>query len=382
MLKFITRVFSACFFSMLLTACGGDGGSKSNNPSSATAVSFISSSVSVSDSTISSSLSSVPNISSASTSSISLSSQFSTISSSSNSFSSSFSSSLSSSSLISYPLVSLDIPIIPSGAKVTGGFGHTLLISPLGEVKGYGANLGGQISIPSAASSNVVAVAGGNGHSLALKNNGEIVQWGNIQGDIPSEIQGAVVAIDTGALHSLALSSQGRVYAWGTSFWGGNNNPTAVPEEALSNIVAISAGWDNCLALTQSGRIIAWGDGESSVVPEEIQGKVIAISAGANINAALLSNNTLVTWKKSSIFYAQAENVIAISAGGFDVLGLKNDGTLFIFDNYSVSQTNIPTNLQGEIKYFGAGHNFSLVIKQDDSVVGWGSNSSGQLNIE
>jgi hypothetical protein len=56
--------------------------------------------------------------------------------------------------------------------------GCVLLAAPIsGQLVGWGGDLYGQADVP-VGLSNVVAVAAGGGHSLALKNDGTVVGWG------------------------------------------------------------------------------------------------------------------------------------------------------------------------------------------------------------
>src|SRR5206468_1818205 len=100
-----------------------------------------------------------------------------------------------------------------------------------GTVFTWGANDAGQSTVPGGLS-NIVAVAGGSSHSLALKANGTVVAWGyNLSGqaNVPSDLADAI-AISGGANYSLALRSNGTVVAWG-------NSP--VQPAGLTNLMAI-----------------------------------------------------------------------------------------------------------------------------------------------
>ena len=93
---------------------------------------------------------------------------------------------------------------------------------------------------------NVVAIAGGDYHSLAVKFDGTVVVWGdNSQGqcNLPAGLSN-VVAVSGGGAHSLALKSDGTVVAWGAN-WNGQCNPPA----GLSNVVAVAAGAYHSLLL-------------------------------------------------------------------------------------------------------------------------------------
>jgi hypothetical protein len=90
--------------------------------------------------------------------------------------------------------------------------------------------------------SNVVAIAAGEDHSMALRSDGTVVGWGQNtygQGSPPRGFSN-VVAIAAGSAHSLALRSDGTVVAWGAA---------ASPPAGLSNVVAIAAGYGHSLAL-------------------------------------------------------------------------------------------------------------------------------------
>ncbi|MDX1487571.1 MAG: hypothetical protein R3268_05170, partial [Acidiferrobacterales bacterium] len=143
----------------------------------------------------------------------------------------------------------------------------------------------------------VVAIAAGWSHRLALKDDGSVWAWGrNNQGqlgngctisidcadtDIPASVSGLsnVVAIAAGGHHSLALKSDGTVWAWGLNWDGqlGDNTTTSRSSPVqvldpvnffaglpLTDVVAISGGGadfsePHSLALKSNGTVLAWG---------------------------------------------------------------------------------------------------------------------------
>ena len=88
-----------------------------------------------------------------------------------------------------------------------------------------------------------------------------------------------IVAIAAGEGHSIALDNNGNVYAWGDNQFGqlgnGTNDPCTTPVRVLKgqqdtsisgyleNIVAISAGHWHCIAVDAEGTIWTWGKGAS-----------------------------------------------------------------------------------------------------------------------
>ena len=81
---------------------------------------------------------------------------------------------------------------------------------------GWGQNRFGQISVPDNLS-DVVMIAAGRNHSLAMRSNGTVVAWGHNhfnQCDVPDELA-RVVNIFAGEYCSIALKSDGTVVVWG-----------------------------------------------------------------------------------------------------------------------------------------------------------------------
>jgi len=114
--------------------------------------------------------------------------------------------------------------------------------------------------------SNVVSIAAGSYHTLAVKQDGTVVGWGfNDVGQatgvattnspytssgvvrIGGEILSNVVSVAANHNYSMALKRDGTIVAWGRMEY--RLHPTIVPA-GLSNVVAIAAGDNFCLAIT------------------------------------------------------------------------------------------------------------------------------------
>ena len=84
--------------------------------------------------------------------------------------------------------------------------------------------------VPSTLGTNVIAIAAGYEHALALRTNGTVVGWGGgnyyRQNSIPAGLTN-VVAIASGYYHNLALKSDGTVGAWGDNGWGQTTLPAS-----------------------------------------------------------------------------------------------------------------------------------------------------------
>ncbi len=93
---------------------------------------------------------------------------------------------------------------------------------------------------------NVVAIAAGEYHSLAVRADGTVVAWGDNsdgQSTVPVGLTN-VVAVAGGGAHSLALRADGTVAAWGAN-WNGQCDVPA----GIGNIVGLTAGEYHSLAL-------------------------------------------------------------------------------------------------------------------------------------
>ena len=143
-----------------------------------------------------------------------------------------------------WPMLGNLVAAATLGLIITSGVGHAASI-----VSGWGFNGSGQASPPSGLT-DVVAIAAGGSHSLALTARGRVIGWGdnNVgQTNIPSGLTNAV-AIASGLNHGLALTAGGRVIGWGDNRKGQTDIPSG-----LSNIVAIAAGDYHSLALITGG---------------------------------------------------------------------------------------------------------------------------------
>jgi alpha-tubulin suppressor-like RCC1 family protein len=177
--------------------------------------------------------------------------------------------------------------------------------------------------------SNVVAVAGGGEHSLALRNDGRVVVWGQADQTNPPPDLTNCIAIAAGSSHSVALRGDGTVVCWGTGV--GTNVPAG-----LSNVVGIAAGGTHSLALRSDGTVQTWGSyspGISGTPPADAT-NVVAIACGSEHSVALRNNGTVVAWGAGLPDYEGFPNytqstvpdalcgVVAIAAGGRRTIAL------------------------------------------------------------
>lgn len=141
---------------------------------------------------------------------------------------------------------------IPDAARsgVTGiAAGSTFSLAlKNGEVMGWGSGDFGELEIPEAAKSGVTAIAAGPYTCLALKNGG-VMQWGWTENgpEVPVEAQSGVKAIACGYCFGAALRTDGKVVTWGDLEGSEGVLILDVPDWAESGVAEISAGYRHVL---------------------------------------------------------------------------------------------------------------------------------------
>jgi len=285
---------------------------------------------------------------------------------------------------------------------VAAKYDHSLYLNPNGMVWAWGFNAFGQLgngnntnsNVPlhvggSTPLTNISAIASGNYHSIALANDGTVWIWGNnaygqlgnnSRNDswLPTRPEGTltnVIAVAGGQFHSIVLKNDGTVWAWGSNANGQLGNGTSVDSlipvkvSNLTGIKAIASGDSHNLALASNGTVWAWGYNGSGQL-----GNGSFTSASIPVQVV-------------GIF-----NVSAVAAGGQRSLVLKQDGTVWDWGyngsgqlgNDSTIVSALPVQVGGSFPIkngvaIAAGENHSLVIRSDGTTWSWGANNMGQL---
>jgi alpha-tubulin suppressor-like RCC1 family protein len=247
--------------------------------------------------------------------------------------------------------------------------------------------------IPAAAGlSPVKQMAAGNGFALAVKADGTVWAWGDggagqlgMPGNFPFgphsatpvEIPGLsdVVMVAAGAAHCLALASDGSVWAWGYNALGqlgsAPGSPNHVPAEVpgLNGVVAIAAGSSHGLAVRSDGSVWAWGNNEHGQLGKPVQAGAFAQPQPDQV--------------------AGIADATSVDGGAEHSIVLKADGTVWSFGENNLGQLGDGTyadrdvaaavaGLTGVVQVAaGGGHNLALAT--GGVLWGWGHNYWGQV---
>ena len=313
--------------------------------------------------------------------------------------------------------------------QIASGANHVLALLTDGTLRAWGYNAGGQLGDGSGVNSavNAVTVAGlgfvksisaGRDHSLALKADGTVWAWGlNIEGQIgdgsmsssqplPLQIAGLanVIAIAAGDRHNLALLASGQVMAWGANESGqlGDGTtierrvPTTIP--GLFGVTSIAAGGAHSLAIKNTGSGWAWGangfgqlgnaSNVSSSVPVQITslGNTVGLMvAGQSHSMAVISGGALYTWganangqlgdgastaRNTPFAVVVPAFVIGIAAGGGHSAAISKRGKLYLWGDNAFGQVG---NKSGNYDPAASGTN----VLQGNSLISTVAQSAG-----
>ncbi|PCH96757.1 MAG: hypothetical protein COB85_03275 [Bacteroidetes bacterium] len=311
---------------------------------------------------------------------------------------------------------------------VEGGVAHTVALRCNGTVATWGLNSSGQLGINSTTSSDVPITVVSPGGSDSLIN---------------------IIAVAAGDNHTLALRSDGTVWAWGDNGSGQVGDGTGTSQrnlpvkvvniggsDSLTDIVAIAAGGDHSLAIKSNGTAVAWGDNSSGQLgdgsktdrnaPVFITGidagqVAIAVSGGSCVTMLLQGNGrvktcgcddagqlgddgssslagatSLVYVSKQQSTVDPLDSIIGISAGRLHCLAVDSGGTVWSWGSQSLGSDGFELGRScgtPQCKFAGTvstittaialatGDNSSFALLSDSSIMAWGDNDQGELGL-
>jgi len=296
----------------------------------------------------------------------------------------------------------------------------------------------------------VKAIASGDFYSIALKNDGTVWAWGqNDKGQLginlswgtrnfPVQVVDAnsspltnIISVAAGENHALALTSDGTVWSWGANDKGQlgdgtsgtysgkryatkatfpvpaptfSPSPTVQPgsQAGSTSLTGVTAGAGNRLAVQVSSGVIATpnvGDvaptgtyvaGTDITDVDAVTNKYVGLyevdSAGKVVKFSLV---TLTSGDINSIRISVPSNRVAASL--YHSVAIMNDGTLWTWGDNSDGQLGIGNNTRkstpervvalSDVQSVAAGGYHTFAVKNDGTIWSWGGNYAGQLGI-
>lgn len=293
-----------------------------------------------------------------------------------------------------------------------------------GTLWAWGCNSNGQLGIGNLINQsapvhiklpNIIAIAAGSAHSLAVGTDGTVWTWGasltsNQIQQVPIQVKGPngqgllsdIISITAGHYTTYALAANGTIWAWGTTNYGqmGNgtwgNTITSFPVHALNSdgkemndFIAVDAGLLFTFAMKSDGTMWAWGwngwfsQFGNGISPLSQQG-LNAGDAGGYLFPVKIDSTGLTS--RTALAAAGTNHSLwnywgTVYAWGRNNQGQLGDGTYT--DNNDLVQVSSKILWSkffiSGVKALAAGGAHSLALTSGGQVYTWGSNNHGQL---
>ncbi|CAE7237272.1 UVR8 [Symbiodinium sp. CCMP2592] len=284
---------------------------------------------------------------------------------------------------------------------VAAGGVHTAAITESGELWTWGNSWCGQLGVSPVTSGfhvpvkvsvngqKIVAVAAGEVHTAAITDSGELWTWGpkkpddmcpgvaSVNGHVPVIVNASdqqIVAVAAGRRHIVAITDSGELWTWGRNGDGQLGVGDTVDRHAPvkvnvdgQKIVAVAAGHLHTAAITDSGELWGWGrndygqlgigDKQDRHAPVKVNvdgQKIVAVAARGRHSAAITEAGDLWTWGRpaecpdvdSTIRYVPVKvslpnrrKIVAVAMGLRHIAAITHSGELWTWG----------CNFQGEL---------------------------------
>ncbi len=312
------------------------------------------------------------------------------------------------------------------------------------------------LSVPSALKNDIKMIDSYGSFSVGLSNSGDVYVWGSTKigttgydvADIPQEVQDAnIVMVAAGIDHIIAIGDDGTVYGWGNDRLGqygvsddfeANSNiamfPTELAENGVDvdNIKKLVCGYQCSAILMNDGTLYIWGNklaysnidsfiGRTDFLDIDftlnyvvgVQESGTTVYTGtrglydqvrSNINDTAVSISTYLEGRKIVSLYAGSSSIclllddgsvcftgdfqsnsvampdladdeyfVDIAAGSYHYVGLTNLGNVYCWGGNALNQATAPTNLKGGVSAIYAGAFQSYTVDENGSLLNkWG----------
>lgn len=206
-----------------------------------------------------------------------------------------------------------------------------------------------------------------------------------------------VVKIACGDSHVIAVTDQYEVYAWGCGEYGrlgvGHENDCDKPQlvslpHTYSSIVDVSCGRDNSFLLTSQGNLLAFGSNENNKMALN---QTVHLKSHKDSESDHVHYATVPTHVKSLRSY----KLVMVAAGMSHSAALDEYGRLLTFGSNKHGQLGLgdykprasPSIVRGdlngkEVVLCACGDEFTVAATMDNHLYSWGSGQNGRLGIQ
>ena len=254
------------------------------------------------------------------------------------------------------------------------------------------------LSVPKELDGNISSIAAGSTYGVGVDKNGKVYTWGYTKitdvidlNDIPEEVLNAhIVDVAAGYDHAVAYDEESNVYVWGNTRLGQGRLPQELKRTKSSkwNIVQLEAGYQFSGALTDEGKAYFWGNENMCdvVVKREFQGRIKKIAI-ATYNYCLLLDDGSVAYGgilKDNAFVQIPESlssgVVDIAASGETMAAVKEDGSIVVWGSGTRGEKDVPQSESKPVKLYGGRYHYTALMENGD-VLSWGDNVYHQAEV-
>eukprot|EP00184_Porphyridium_aerugineum_P004368 CAMPEP_0184700282 /NCGR_PEP_ID=MMETSP0313-20130426/11491_1 /TAXON_ID=2792 /ORGANISM="Porphyridium aerugineum, Strain SAG 1380-2" /LENGTH=488 /DNA_ID=CAMNT_0027159871 /DNA_START=74 /DNA_END=1540 /DNA_ORIENTATION=- len=186
-----------------------------------------------------------------------------------------------------------------------------------------------------------------------------------------------VVDVAIGTLHMLALDSNLKLYSWGRSLPSGHHDsghkmvPQALDGElGAKKVISISAGYMHSAAVTDQGEVYTWGSGYCGQLGN---GKKSDLKAPQRVEAlGHVKAKKVACGRDFTMVLTETGDLYSFGSDDYGQLGLgKSHGERFVLLPRNVLASNLVDIVCGDYH--------CLAVDKDDAIWSWGLGREGQL---
>jgi len=234
--------------------------------------------------------------------------------------------------------------VVDVSARGTG-----LAVTAQGSLVAWGRNTAGETNQVPSGITNAVQVAAGHTHCVALKGDGTVVSWGDLNNGL-SNVPAGLKAVQVAASwrNSAAVAADGKVYVWGVDYDGQMPVPTTA-----TNARQVAVGWGHVLVLKQDGTVMGWGrniDGERNI-PAGLT-NVVQVGAQDTISWALKRDGGVAVWGRNSGGIQSVPGDLGFVtklAGGDTMMAIGTNGNLRLWGSNIPGDRSIPAGISNVV---------------------------------
>jgi len=323
--------------------------------------------------------------------------------------------------------------------SASAGGHHSVALTADGRVWVWGSNGNGQIGDgterqrrrPVRIIDDVMAISAGDHHTTVITNDGELWSWGTVSFDFgyghalhrsfmkePRMVTDNVAYVSSGLSYMLFIDANHTLWTAGSMYY----SPHIYWRERISiafimdDVRMVSAGRSHAMAITMENVLWGWGTNRygqlgngttiGSRTPVEIMEDIAFVSAsqGASVyrghTMAITTDGTLWGWGGNSQGqlgdgtntnqYSPVrimEDVIYVSAAGFNTAAITSDNGLWVWGSNLAGQVGdgttvdspVPLRVMDNVVSVSISSGHVMAITSNGELWVWGSNSMGQL---